>query len=97
MVSAGEVWSPTCVAVGLLSMLRDVFGQFYSLKWSSTRIYYGPYPLKSVYFCAMVDNWKCQCPQAGVTFYYCHGRKLIGDHTPKSHLLQSYITESKFA
>ena len=45
----------------------------------------------------MVDDWRKQCPQAGVTFCYCHGCKLVGDRTPKSHLLRSCVTESKFA
>ena len=45
----------------------------------------------------MVDYWRKQCPQAGVTFCYCHGCKLVGDRTPKSRLLRSCVTESKFA
>ena len=45
----------------------------------------------------MVDDWRKQCPQAGVIFCYCHGRKLVGDRTPKSRLLRSCVTESKFA
>ena len=52
--------------------------------------------LFNLYLCAVVD-WRKQCPQAGVTFCYCHGHKLVGDHTPKSHLLRSCATESKFA
>ena len=45
----------------------------------------------------MVYDWRKQCPQAGVTFCYCHGHKLVGDHTPKLWLLRSCVTESKFA
>ena len=32
-----------------------------------------------------------------MTFCYFHGRKLVGDRTPKSRLLRSCVTESKFA
>ena len=53
--------------------------------------------LFNLYFCAMVADWRKQCPQADVTFCYCHGRKLVGDHTPKSQLLISCVMESKFA
>ena len=53
--------------------------------------------LFNLYFCAMVDDWRKQCPQAGVTFCYRHGCKLIGDRTPKSQLLRSCVTASKFA
>ena len=48
--------------------------------------------LFNLYLCAMVYDWRKQCPQAGVTFCYCHG-----DHTPKLWLLRSCVTESKFA
>ena len=53
--------------------------------------------LFNLYFCAMVDYWRRQCPQAGVTFCYRFGRKLVGDRTTKERLLRSCITESKFA
>ena len=29
--------------------------------------------LFSVYFCAVFDDWRRQCPQAGVSFRYSHG------------------------
>ena len=53
--------------------------------------------LFNLYLCAVVDDWRKQCPQAGVIFCYCHGRKPVGDRTPKSRLLRSCVTESKFA
>ena len=52
-----------------------------------------PSPL---YFCAMVDDWRRQCPQAGVTFCYHFGFKMVGDCNPKARLLRSCITLSKF-
>ena len=45
--------------------------------------------LFNLYLCAMVDDWRKQCRQAGMTFCYCHGRKLVGDRTRKSRLLRS--------
>ena len=53
--------------------------------------------LFNLYLCAVVDDWRKQCPQTGVTFCYCHERKLVGNRAPKSRLLRSFVTESKFA
>ena len=37
--------------------------------------------LFNLYFCAMVDDWRKHCPQAGVNFHYHHGHKLVGDYS----------------
>ena len=50
-----------------------------------------------LYFCAVFEDWWRQCPVAGVSFRYSHGRKLVGDHSVKSRLLPYCVTESKFA
>ena len=41
--------------------------------------------LFNLYFCAMVDDWRKQCPQAGLTFFYCFGHKLVRHCTPKAN------------
>ena len=33
--------------------------------------------LFNLYLCAVVDDWRKQCPQGGVTFCNCHGCKLV--------------------
>ena len=53
--------------------------------------------LFSIFFCAMVTNWRDKCPEAGVNVLYKHGRKLVGDRTDKAKLNEVRITESQFA
>ena len=53
--------------------------------------------LFNLHFCAVFDDWRQQCPVAGVSFRYSHERKLVGDCSTKSWLLPSCVTESKFA
>ena len=53
--------------------------------------------LFNIYFSAVVACWRARCPEAGITVKYRHGRKLVGDRTSKSHLVQVKITESQFA
>ena len=53
--------------------------------------------LFSLYFGAVVDDWRGKCSAAGVEFRYKHGCKLVGDITAKSKLLLGFITESQFA
>ena len=60
-------------------------------------VYYSSCPFQSVLLCAMVDDWRKQCPQAGVTLYCRPGHKLVGDCTPKSQLLRDCVTQSKCA
>ena len=49
--------------------------------------------LFSLYFGAVVDDWKRKCSTAGVEFRYELGHKLVGDRTRKSQLLHvaSYL------
>ena len=67
-------------------MLRDVHSSD-SFTFRN-RVYHSPCPIH-----IMVDDWRRQHPQAGVTFCY---RKLVGDCTPEAHLIRSSITNSKF-
>ena len=53
--------------------------------------------LFSIYFSAMVGNWRAGCPQAGVSVKFKHGRKPVGDHTAKSQLDEVHVTESQYA
>ena len=53
--------------------------------------------LFNIYFSAVVADWRSRCPQAGVSIKFRHGRKLVGDRTTKSRLINSQITESQFA
>ena len=53
--------------------------------------------LFSLYFSAVIDDWRGKCSTSGVEFRYKHGRKLIGDKTAESRLLLDFITESQFA
>ena len=53
--------------------------------------------LFSLYFGAVVDDWRRKCSTVGVEFRYKLGRKLVGDRTRKSQLLLDVITESHFA
>ena len=53
--------------------------------------------LFNLYFSAVVACWKARCPQAGVTVRYRNERKLVGDRTAKSRLLEINMTESQFA
>jgi len=52
--------------------------------------------LFSLYFGAVVDDWRSKCLTAGVEFRYKLGRKLLGDRSAKSQLLLDVITESQF-
>ena len=51
----------------------------------------------NLYFCAVFEDWQRLCPVVGVSFRYSYGCKLMGDRSAKSWLLQSCVTESKFA
>ena len=53
--------------------------------------------LFNLYFSAVMACWRARCPQAGVTVRYRIGRKLVGDRTAKSRLLEINMTESQFA
>ena len=53
-------------------------------------------PCFNLYFCAMVDDRRRQCFQAGVNFCYHFGCKLVEDCTPKARLLRPCSTEFKF-
>ena len=53
--------------------------------------------LFNLYFCAVFEDWRQQCSLADASFWYSHGRRLVGDCTAKSRLELSCITESKFA
>ena len=53
--------------------------------------------LFNLYFSAVVACWRARCPQAGVTVRYRIMRKLVGDRTAKSRLLEINMTESQFA
>ena len=52
--------------------------------------------LFSLYFGAVVDDWRSKCSTGGVKFRYKLGYKLVGDRTAKSQLLLDVITESQF-
>ena len=56
-----------------------------------------PPMLFSLYFVAVVDDWRSKCSVAWVEFRYKYGHKLVGDRTIKSRLLLDIITESQFA
>ena len=43
--------------------------------------------LFSLYFGAVVDDWRSKCSATGMEFRYKLGRKLVGDRTRKSQLL----------
>ena len=51
--------------------------------------------LFSLYFGAVVNDWRSKCLASGVEFRYKLGRKLVGDRTAKSRLLSDAITESQ--
>ena len=53
--------------------------------------------LFDLYFSAMMQCWRDQCPQAGVTVRYRVGRQLVGDRTVKCRLQEVRVTESQFA
>ena len=53
--------------------------------------------LFSLYFGAVVDDWRSKCLTAGVEFRHKLGRKLVGDRSAKSRLLLDVITESQVA
>ena len=53
--------------------------------------------LFSIYFSAMVADWRNRSSGAGVSVLYQHGRKLVGDRTAKSRLSKMRVTESQFA
>ena len=53
--------------------------------------------LFNVYFAAMMNNWRAQCPDVGVGIKFKCGRKLVGDRTAKSRLNEVKVTESQFA
>lgn len=53
--------------------------------------------LFNLYFSAMVASCRSKCPEVGVKVMFKHGRKLVGDHTAKSHLQEVRVTESQFA
>lgn len=51
--------------------------------------------LFNIYFSAVVASWRAQCPQAGVSMLFKHGRKLIRDCTAKWQLIEVRITKSQ--
>ena len=53
--------------------------------------------LFNIYFSAMVADWHNRSNGAGVSVFYKHGRKLVGDCTAKSRLSEMRVTESQFA
>ena len=53
--------------------------------------------LFSLYFSAVFADWRYQYPLAGVSFWYHHGCKLVGNRTSKLCLLLSNVSESMFA
>ena len=53
--------------------------------------------LFNLYFSAVMACWRARCPQAGVTVRYRIMRKLVGDRTAKSRLLEINMTKSQFA
>ena len=53
--------------------------------------------LFNLYFSAVMTSWRRQCPEAGVTVRYKHGRRLVGDRTAKSRLQEVRVRESQFA
>ena len=53
--------------------------------------------LFNLYFSAVVACRRARCLQAGVTVRYRIGRKLVGDRTAKSRLLEINMTKSQFA
>ena len=71
------------------------FGSYKRHPKTPKEVYYSSSPFQSVLLCAMVDDWRKQCSQAGVTLYCRH--KLGGDLIPKSQLLRSSVTQSKCA
>ena len=53
--------------------------------------------LFNIYCSAVVADWQSCRPQAGVTVRFCHGQKLVRDHTGKNRLNTTRITDSQFA
>lgn len=53
--------------------------------------------LFTLYFSVVVNHWRAQCPEAGVSVLYKIGRRLVGDRTAKSRLSTVTATESQFA
>ena len=51
----------------------------------------------NLYLSAVVACWRARCLQAGVTVRCRIGRKLVGDRTAKSRLMEINMTESQFA
>ena len=53
--------------------------------------------LFNLYFSAVVACWSARCLQAGVKVRYRIGRKLVGNRTANSRLLEINMTKSQFA
>ena len=53
--------------------------------------------LFNLYFNAVVKDWRCRCPEAGVCYKFRCGRRLVGDRTAKAQLSDGIVTESQFA
>ena len=78
-----------CVAGGLTDAISVANGLRQSCTLAPT--------LFDIYFATVVASWRSRLTVPGVTLRYRIGRKLVGDRSAKSKLLETEITKSQFA
>ena len=77
-----------CVAAGLTDTISVANGLRQGRTLAPT--------LFNMYFATVVASWRSRSTVTGVTLRYRIGRKLVGDRSAKSKLLETEITESQF-